>query len=115
MEIWGTESDAAKHEEVQYAYHKIWLSPMPICFLFFFSILCFLKAFKSCLGADGFIVSGLVQQLRQHAYAYDGEVRFVVSSHVKDSKAVRTKSWNVWFVAEKTGEIVASHCDCMAG
>ena len=80
-----------------------------------FSILCILQAFESRFDEDGFIVGGWVQQLRQHVYEHDGKKRFVVLSRIRDSKAARTKSWNAWFVAEKTGEIVASHCNCTTG
>ncbi|XP_072034297.1 uncharacterized protein [Amphiura filiformis] len=69
------------------------------------------KAFKGCIGADNFVEAGWVRSLRLHQY---GD-RFLVSARVRHSMAVRATLTSVWFVAEASGEIMAAHCDCMAG
>ena len=68
------------------------------------------------LGSDSFVEAGWVHDMRLYTYQLEnGERRHVVRGRVKHSQRMSATPLSPCFVAEKSGEILAAHCICMAG
>ena len=70
-----------------------------------------MKNFRS-LEAHTFFTSGWVDVVLHHKPCADTTV---FKTHVKPSWRVTDKPRNTWVAVNKTGEVTAAHCDCMAG
>lgn len=64
------------------------------------------------LEAHSFFVSGWVQTV----YHYKTSVgNFVLKADVRPSWRVSEEPHHPWVALKKDGQVVAAHCDCMAG
>ncbi|XP_078658592.1 uncharacterized protein LOC144903975 [Branchiostoma floridae x Branchiostoma belcheri] len=70
-----------------------------------------MKAYKS-MEAYNFFVSGWVDTL--HMKTVDPD-KILVTARVKHSQKATATPLKPWFVAEKNGNVILAHCNCMAG
>ncbi|XP_048582277.1 uncharacterized protein LOC125561824 [Nematostella vectensis] len=71
-----------------------------------------MKAYKS-LEAYNFFVSGWVNSILTKKVT--SSTRILVTGRINHSQRSRATPLKSWFLAEKSGEVIVAHCNCMAG
>ena len=81
------------------------------------SKLFYFQAFKAMHGADSFLHSGWVHDMRLLKYSPEGTStpKYLITGNVNHSQSMNATFCHPWFVAKDDGEILTAHCDFMAG
>ncbi|XP_065903361.1 uncharacterized protein [Dysidea avara] len=67
------------------------------------------------LDGESFLRAGWVHGLKLHSYSGPQQNRFLIKGKVMHSQRTSGTPLIPWVVLEEDGEILAAHCNCMAG